>query len=126
MKRNQFVFTRSEHMTEKQKRVYDMLFAWGRSRFELLVGLIGLLFTEEEMENPETCLVKLNYMLIEQRQGRKPISPPASTIKSDSVVTLDGPEPVSNMDDSDDYLASLEQQMEAAQNQILIERTDKS
>lgn len=126
MKRNQFVFTRSEHMTEKQKRVYDMLLAWGRSRFELLVGLIGLLFTEEEMENPETCLVKLNYMLIEQRNGRNPFASPAPATKVDSVITMEAPVTENAKDDTDDYLASLEQQMEAAQNQILIERTDKS
>lgn len=66
MNKPQIIFTKSDRMTEKQRLFFDMLYAWGRSRFNLLVGMANLIFTEEEMRNPENCLIRLEAMVLHQ------------------------------------------------------------
>ena len=72
MNKPQIIFTKSDRMTEKQRLFFDMLYAWGRSRFNLLVGMANLIFTEEEMRNPENCLIRLEAMVLHQSRGMPP------------------------------------------------------
>ena len=72
MNKPQIIFTKSDRMTEKQRLFFDMLYAWGRNRYNLLVGLAGLIFSEEEMRNPENCLIRLEAMVLQQSKGTPP------------------------------------------------------
>ena len=55
----QFTFTRTDNLTEYQKRIYDMFEIWGHERFQLLTLLFQSVFTEEEMQKPEYVTSKL-------------------------------------------------------------------
>ncbi len=55
----QFTFTRTDNLTEYQKRIYDMFEVWGHERFQLLTLLFQSVFTEEEMQKPEYVTSKL-------------------------------------------------------------------
>ena len=73
--KKQIVFTRSDKMTQKQKDFFDLLAAWGRNRFELLLSMAGTMFTDEDLKHPEDCIVKLNSVLIGMRGGSVDITP---------------------------------------------------
>lgn len=83
----QFTLTKKPEMNDAQKKIFDIIKGWGRSRHEGLRMMFELLFTEEELENSDSCLFAL-YARYRAKQHNAPekvaaprISPAPSPVK---------------------------------------------
>ena len=88
-KKPQIIITRSERMTTRQKRIFDMLKAWGCHRFEALCELLELHFTEKQLCEPDYCLMQIATMAANKRTDHTDPAPdPVSEVPRMSEETM--------------------------------------
>ena len=87
--KDQITLTKSNRMSDTEKKCFDLLKDWGYHRFSLICTLLQLAFTENEMDNPNFCKTKLLGLIEKQTGGTKAVK----TIPATSV-----PEPVKTVE----------------------------